>query len=181
MTAWTCNCLSAHSSIHAPPVAPALRTTRLSRQNFRSSMPTSSPFEQQLQQQRSTVAPAAAGMQSAAATNGTKDNGNATQGYIVKELSVTADLIDSFVQDEAKQEPAASLAQQAWIKSLIDSSGGKVVFSAEGDGHAMAQHLRCVCREFFMAVNWTTGSLLGVLMCSSVLSKRCCCACQQRP
>uniref|UniRef100_A0A383VFX8 Thioesterase domain-containing protein n=1 Tax=Tetradesmus obliquus TaxID=3088 RepID=A0A383VFX8_TETOB len=104
-------------------------------------MPTSSPFEQQLQQQRSTVVPAAAGMQSAAATNNAKGNGNATQGYIVKELSVTADLIDSFVQDEAKQEPAASLAQQAWIKSLKDSSGGKVVFSAEGDGHAMAQHL----------------------------------------
>jgi hypothetical protein len=69
--------------------------------------------------------------------------GTATQGYIVKELSVTADLIDSFVQDVAKQEPAASLAQQSWIKSLIDQSGGKVVFSAEGDGHAMAQHLRC--------------------------------------
>jgi hypothetical protein len=70
--------------------------------------------------------------------------GSAAQGYIVKELSVTADLIDSFVQDGVKQEPAASLAQQGWIKSLIDSSGGKVVFSAEGDGHAMAQHLRCV-------------------------------------
>jgi hypothetical protein len=108
-------------------------------------MPTSSPFEQQLQQQRSTAgqAPAAAGMQGVAA-NGAHDNGSAAQGYIVKELSVTADLMDSFVQDAAKQEPAASLAQQAWIKSLIDSSGGKVVFSAAGDGHAMAQHLRCV-------------------------------------
>jgi hypothetical protein len=108
-------------------------------------MPTSSPFEQQLQQQRSTTgqtpAAAGAGMQPATAdmTNG---KGAATQGYIVKELSVTADLIDSFVQDAAKQEPAASLAQQSWIQALIKQSGGKVVFSAEGDGHAMAQHLR---------------------------------------
>jgi hypothetical protein len=102
-------------------------------------MPTSSPFEQKL----SASAAAGPGMQPAPAKVANQ-NGNTPQGYIVKELSVTADLIDSFVQDAAKQEPAASLAQQAWIKSLIDSSGGKVVFSAEGDGHAMAQHLRCV-------------------------------------
>ncbi|KAF6264405.1 HotDog domain-containing protein [Scenedesmus sp. NREL 46B-D3] len=76
-----------------------------------------------------------------AAADMTNGNGSATQGYIVKELSVTADLIDNFVQDAAKQEPTAALAQQGWIKSLISSSGGRVVFSAEGDGHAMAQHL----------------------------------------
>lgn len=69
------------------------------------------------------------------------DSGNATGGYLVKELSVTADLIDSFEKEIAQEEPAAALAQESWVKQLIASSGGRVVFSAHGDGHAMAQHL----------------------------------------
>jgi hypothetical protein len=137
-------------------------------------MPTSSPFEQQLQQQRSTPgqtpAAAGAGMQPATAdmANG---KGIATQGYIVKELSVTADLIDSFVQDVAKQEPAASLAQQSWIQALIKQSGGKVVFSAEGDGHAMAQHLRCAAGT--VCVQPYAESALPVDPATAVLSGWC--------
>lgn len=69
------------------------------------------------------------------------DSGTATGGYLVKELSVTADLIDSFEKEIVTEEPAAALAQEPWVKQLIASSGGKVVFSANGDGHAMAQHL----------------------------------------
>lgn len=70
------------------------------------------------------------------------EQASATNGYIVKQLSVTADLIDSFEKETAQEEPPAALAQEPWVKQLIQTdSGGKVVFSAHGDGHSMAQHL----------------------------------------
>lgn len=61
------------------------------------------------------------------------------QGYAVKELSVTADLIQSFVED--KERPG-TLGSEGWVTDLIqEDPHSKVVFDAHGEGQSMPQHL----------------------------------------
>jgi acyl-coenzyme A thioesterase PaaI-like protein len=62
------------------------------------------------------------------------------EGYAVKELSVTADLIQSFLDE--KEGPAGTLSSEAWVMELIhEDPQSKVVFDAHGEGQFMPQHL----------------------------------------
>lgn len=64
---------------------------------------------------------------------------NEYEGYAVKELSVTADLIQSFVEEV---ERPGTLGSEPWVTQLIGQHPhSKVVFDAHGDGHSMPQHL----------------------------------------
>lgn len=64
---------------------------------------------------------------------------NQYEGYAVKELSVTADLIQTYLDE--KEQPGA-LRSENWVADLIQQHPqSKVVFSAHGDGHSMPQHL----------------------------------------
>eukprot|EP00878_Enallax_costatus_P006060 GHUV01006356.1.p1 GENE.GHUV01006356.1~~GHUV01006356.1.p1 ORF type:complete len:260 (+),score=57.05 GHUV01006356.1:286-1065(+) len=64
---------------------------------------------------------------------------NEYEGYAVTELSVTADLIQSFLDE--KEKPG-TLSSEAWVTSLIkEHADSKLVFDAHGDGPSMSQHL----------------------------------------
>lgn len=64
---------------------------------------------------------------------------NPNEGYAVKELSVTADLIQSFLDEEEKP---GTLSSEPWVTSLFqEHPESRLVFNAHGDGSSMSQHL----------------------------------------